>query len=68
MRERLEDTRPAIVHKFRVGQQKGYINLGFFPDGRVGEVFIKMDKSAFSGLTSSLGIMISIALQWGGST
>lgn len=66
-RERLPDTRNSVTHKFIIDKQEGYITVGLFPDGRPGEVFIKMAKqgSAISGLTDTIGILTSIALQYG---
>jgi len=66
-RRRLPDERPAVTHKFRVGEQEGYITVGLFEDGRPGEVFIKMAKegSTVSGLTDAVALLTSIALQYG---
>ena len=66
-RERLPDTRQAVTHKFRIKQHEGYIIVGLFPDGRPGEVFIKMAKqgSTISGLVDTIGILTSLALQYG---
>lgn len=65
MRTRLEETRKGIIKKFRVGPQKGYLNVGFFPDGKPGEVFIKLDKSVANGWTQTTGILLSLCLQHG---
>lgn len=66
-RERLPDTRNSVTHKFNVGGHEGYINVGLYPDGRPGEVFITMAKegSTVGGLMDSFGTAISIALQYG---
>src|SRR6476646_8611249 len=45
-RERLEDTRQSITHKFNIAGHEGYITVGLFPDGRAGELFITMTKKA----------------------
>ena len=37
-RRRLPDERPAVTHKFRVGDQEGYVTVGLFDDGAPGEV------------------------------
>lgn len=72
VRERLDDTRAAITHKFSVltednEELDGYINVGLFPDGRPGEVFIKIAKqgSTISGLMNTVGILTSMLLQYG---
>jgi ribonucleoside-diphosphate reductase alpha chain len=66
-RERLPDTRQSITHKFNVGGHEGYINVGLYPDGRPGELFITMAKegSTIGGLMDSFGTAISICLQYG---
>lgn len=66
-RERLPDTRQSITHKFNVGGHEGYINVGQFPDGRPGELFITMAKegSTVGGMMDAFGTSISIALQYG---
>jgi ribonucleoside-diphosphate reductase alpha chain len=66
-RRHLPDERPAVTHKFRVGEQEGYVTVGMFEDGTPGEVFIKMAKegSTVSGLTDAVALLTSIALQYG---
>ncbi len=66
-RRRLPDTRDAVVHRFRVGDAKGYIIVGLFEDKSPGEVFIHIAKegSTLSGMTDSFAIMLSLALQYG---
>lgn len=66
-RERLPDTRTSITHKFSVGGHEGYINVGLYPDGRPGELFITMAKegSTVGGLMDAFGTAISICLQYG---
>ena len=66
-RRHLPDERPAVTHKFRVGEQEGYVTVGFFEDGSPGEVFIKIAKegSTVSGLSDAVALLTSIALQYG---
>jgi ribonucleoside-diphosphate reductase alpha chain len=66
-RERLPDTRSSLTHKFSVGGHEGYINVGLYPDGRPGELFITMAKegSTVGGLMDAFGTAISICLQYG---
>jgi ribonucleoside-diphosphate reductase alpha chain len=66
-RERLPHTRRSLTHKFDVQGHEGYINVGFYPDGRPGELFITMAKegSTIGGLMDVLGTAISIGLQYG---
>ena len=64
---KLPDERQAITHKFDVGGHEGYIIVGLYPDGSVGEIFITMAKegSTISGLMDSFATMTSLALQHG---
>jgi ribonucleoside-diphosphate reductase alpha chain len=66
-RERLPHTRRSLTHKFNIQGHEGYINVGFYPDGRPGELFITMAKegSTIGGLMDVLGTAISIGLQYG---
>jgi ribonucleoside-diphosphate reductase alpha chain len=66
-RERLPDTRQSITHKFNVSGHEGYITVGLYPDGRVGEMFITMAKegSTIGGLMDCFGTAISMSLQYG---
>ncbi|GIW91118.1 MAG: vitamin B12-dependent ribonucleotide reductase [Pirellulaceae bacterium] len=66
-RERLPDTRQSITHKFNVGGHEGYINVGLYPDGRPGELFITMAKegSTVGGMMDAFGTAISLSLQYG---
>ena len=66
-RERLPDTRNSVTHKFSISGHEGYFNVGLYPDGRPGEVFITMAKegSTIGGLMDSFGTAISISLQYG---
>ena len=66
-RERLQDTRQSVTHKFCVNGHEGYLCVGLYPDGRPGEVFITMAKegSTVGGIMDSFGTALSIALQYG---
>jgi ribonucleoside-diphosphate reductase alpha chain len=66
-RETLPDERRSITHKFRVGDQEGYLTVGLYPDGRPGELFVKINKegSMVSGLMDAVAKLASIALQYG---
>jgi ribonucleoside-diphosphate reductase alpha chain len=66
-RERLEDTRKSITHKFSVAGHEGYITVGLYPDGRPGELFITMAKegSTIGGLMDAFGTAVSMSLQYG---
>jgi ribonucleoside-diphosphate reductase alpha chain len=66
-RERLPLTRQSMTHKFDIQGHEGYVTVGFYPDGRPGEVFITMAKegSTIGGLMDVVGTAISIGLQYG---
>lgn len=66
-RLRLSDERPAITHKFTINTHEGYLTVGFYPDGRPGELFVRMAKegSTLGGLMDAWATMMSIALQYG---
>ena len=60
--------------ELRHGNHTSHVSLGYFPDGTVGEVFIgaamemgarKKAGSELEGLWRALGILFSIALQYG---
>lgn len=67
VRTRLPATRRSITHKFTVGEHEGYITVGFYDDGRPGEVFVKIAQhgSMISGLFDTIAVLTSIALQFG---
>ncbi len=59
--------RKSLTHKFCVGGHEGYITVGLYEDGTLGEIFVAMAKegSTVSGLADSFAIAISLALQYG---
>ena len=67
VRRRLPINRRALCHKFDIAGHEGYIHVGFHDDGTPGEIFIKMAKegSTISGLMDTIGVLTSMALQYG---
>jgi len=68
IRRKLPRDRPALTHAFRIGDHKGYITAGMYPnDLALGEIFITMSKqgSMVAGLMDTVGTLASIALQYG---
>ncbi len=67
VRRRLPSDREAICHKFDIAGHEGYIHVGFYEDRTPGEIFIKMAKegSTISGLMDTVGVLTSMALQFG---
>ena len=66
-RMQLPDVRNSITLKRQVSKLEYYMTVGFDEDGTPAEVFIKMAKvgSTLSGLTNTICVMISVALQYG---
>jgi ribonucleoside-diphosphate reductase alpha chain len=67
VRHRLPEERASITHKFSIASHEGYVTVGLYPTGQVGEIFIKMAKegSTVSGLMDAFATSISLALQHG---
>ncbi|MFN8545175.1 MAG: vitamin B12-dependent ribonucleotide reductase [Candidatus Binatia bacterium] len=67
VRRHLPPERQALCHKFEVAGHEGYLHVGFYEDGTPGEIFIKMAKegSTISGLMDTVGVLTSMALQFG---
>ena len=66
-RKRMPADRDAKLHRFEIGGHEGYLTAGLYPDGSPGEVFLKTSKqgSTVSGFADAIGILISVALQYG---
>jgi ribonucleoside-diphosphate reductase alpha chain len=66
-RHRLPDERAAITHHFSIAGHEGYLSVGLYPNGKPGEIFIRMAKagSTIAGLMESFGTAVSVALQHG---
>ena len=71
VRRRLPVERRGLTKRIHLrhphGDLKIYISTGCFPDGSLGELFIKADRSGstISGLLDALSITASVALQYG---
>ena len=66
-RQSLPSTRESVTHKFSVARHEGYLTIGLYPDGKPGEIFIKMAKegSTISGMCQAFCRAFSLALQYG---
>jgi hypothetical protein len=66
-RNRLPDRRAAITTTFDRDGARFEMTAGFYPDGRVGEVFLNSDRanSLLDFLMSDAAILASLALQYG---
>ena len=67
VRRRLPQDCRSVRHKFDIAGHEGYIHVGLYDDGSPGELFIKIAKegSTISGLMDTIGILTSMALQYG---
>lgn len=66
-REKLPSNVTGWRHKFIIDGYKGYIIVNEYPDGRPGEVFLKLGKpgSTVAGLIDGFTQLLSIGLQYG---
>jgi ribonucleoside-diphosphate reductase alpha chain len=66
-RRHLPDERASVTHKFRVGEQEGYLTVGLYDDGAPGEIFVNIAKegSTIRGLMDAVAMLTSVALQYG---
>jgi hypothetical protein len=69
MRERLPDTRASVTKRLEIvgAEPVVHATLGFYDDGRPGELWLRGPKmgSLESGLADGLAISVSIGLQHG---
>jgi len=67
VRRRLPKKRGSRTIKFRVADTEGYLTAGEFPDGSVGEIFLRVAKqgSTLAGIMDAFAVSISMGLQYG---
>ncbi len=67
VRQKLPKKRPSQTISFRVGEAKGYLTTGEYPDDGLGEIFLRLGKqgSTLAGLIDAFAISLSIGLQYG---
>lgn len=58
---------PTIRRKFQIGDTKGYLHVGLFPDGTPGEIFLRvsLQGSTVEGMLNAWAISFSHGLQSG---
>ena len=58
---------PVRTFEFRVADCKGFVTVGEYPDGRPGEIFVKVSKqgSTLAGIMDAFAISLSHGLQYG---
>jgi ribonucleoside-diphosphate reductase alpha chain len=66
-RERMPRSRRSRTFEFRVADCKGFVTVGEYPDGRPGELFIRVSKqgSTLAGIMDAFAISVSHGLQYG---
>ncbi len=66
-RQSLPVTRESLTHKFSINRHEGYLTIGLYPDGRPGEIFLKMSKegSTMNGMCQAFCRAFSLAIQHG---
>ena len=67
VRRRLPKSRRSHTFEFRVADCKGFVTVGEYPDGRPGEIFVKVSKqgSTLAGIMDAFAISLSHGLQYG---
>lgn len=60
-------TRGGQTVRFTIGEEHGYLIIGEYDDGRLGEIFIVMDKEGgeLRGMLDAWSRLFSVALQHG---
>ncbi len=66
-RTKMPDRRKGYIQKVTIGNHKIYLHTGEYNDGRVGEIFIDMNKEGelVKALMNNFAIAISLGLQYG---
>ena len=66
-RSRMPDRRKGYIQKVTIGDHKIYLHTGEYDDGKVGEIFIDMNKEGelVKALMNNFAIAISLGLQYG---
>jgi len=66
-RSKMPDRRKGYIQKVTIGNHKIYLHTGEYNDGRVGEIFIDMNKEGelVKALMNNFAIAISLGLQYG---
>jgi ribonucleoside-diphosphate reductase alpha chain len=66
-RSKMPDRRKGYIQKVTIGEHKIYLHTGEYDDGKVGEIFIDMNKEGelAKALMNNFAIAISLGLQYG---
>ena len=66
-RSKMPDRRKGYIQKVSIGNHKIYLHTGEYDDGKVGEIFVDMNKEGelVKALMNNFAIAISLGLQYG---
>ena len=66
-RSKMPDRRKGYIQKVSIGEHKIYLHTGEYDDGKVGEIFVDMNKEGelVKSLMNNFAIAISLGLQYG---
>ena len=66
-RSKMPDRRKGYIQKVTIGNHKIYLHTGEYDDGKVGEIFVDMNKEGelVKALMNNFAIAISLGLQYG---
>ena len=66
-RSKMPDRRKGYIQKVSIGDHKIYLHTGEYDDGKIGEIFIDMNKEGelVKALMNNFAIAISLGLQYG---
>ena len=66
-RSKMPDRRKGYIQKVSIGDHKIYLHTGEYDDGKVGEIFVDMNKEGelVKALMNNFAIAISLGLQYG---
>ena len=66
-RSKMPDRRKGYIQKVTIGNHKIYLHTGEYEDGKVGEIFVDMNKEGelVKALMNNFAIAISLGLQYG---
>ena len=66
-RSKMPDRRKGYIQKVSIGEHKIYLHTGEYDDGKIGEIFVDMNKEGelVKALMNNFAIAISLGLQYG---
>ncbi|MBL61519.1 MAG: ribonucleotide reductase [Candidatus Pelagibacter sp.] len=66
-RRRMPDRRKAYIQKATIGENKVYLHIGEYEEGKIGEIFIDTNKEGelVKSMMNNFAIAISLGLQYG---